>query len=304
MKFISYKKLLFVNMPEGPEVLTIVDQLDFYLSKKEVVDVEFTSGKYEDNYPDNFEELLEDLPLVIEQVFCKGKMIVFELYSKDSDSKWWIFNSLRMTGSWRFNESKDHTRLRMDFSPLEKNGVFDIDKIFYNDVRGLGTFEFVNDEKEKDSRLDNLASGFIGREEYLIDYKTFYNNIKNCKKSMLTGKLTDQKSICSGIGNYLISEIMYDSGLHPTIKCDQLDDEDIKKVFESCLRIIKLSYELNGMSMRDYVDVSGDEGLFEKHLKVYGKRGKTDPFGNKVLNMKRSNGQTIWFVPGLQRMKE
>ena len=289
-------------MPEGPEVLTIVDQLDFYLNKKAIKSFEFTSGRYEDDSPSNFDMFINSLPLTINQVFCKGKMIVFEL-SKTDGSIWWIFNSLRMTGKWNFKDDKEHRKVHIKFFPREENGVLDIEELFYIDVRCMGTFEFINKESEKDNRLNELANGFIGKKEYIIDYNTFYKNVKNGKKASFTTKLTDQKSICSGIGNYLLSEIMYASGLHPTIKCNELSDNDIKRVFNKCSEIIKLSYELGGMSMRDYVDLHGDEGLFEKELKVYGKRGKTDPYGNAVMYMKRGNGQTIWYVPGLQRKR-
>lgn len=297
-------------MPEGPEVLTIVDQLDFYLNSKVLSSIEFTSGRYEDNGPEYFDEFVDDLPLTIERVFCKGKLIVFQLSSVKSTNitnitkKWWIFNSLRMTGTWSLNKNINYGRLEMNFLPRIENGVFDIDKIFYVDVRSLGTFEFIKDEDEVNKRLSDLANGFIGIEEYTIDYETFYTNIKKCKNSYLTSKLTDQRSICSGIGNYLLSEILYDSEIYPFIKCSELDDEVIKRLFDSCNTLINLSYSLGGMSMRDYVDITGTSGGFHKHLKVYGKRKETDPYGNRVVHSKRSNGQTIWYVPGLQRIKK
>lgn len=287
-------------MPEGPEVLTIVDQLDFYLVEKVLVKAEFLNGKYEDNRPEGFDKFISSLPLKIGRVFCKGKLIVFELENREGD-KWCIFNSLRMTGTWGFHANESHGRFKMSFEPREQNGIFDIDEIYYIDVRGFGTFDFIHEKDEIDRRIDNLANGFIGLQEYLIDYKTFYNNIKNGKKSSLTTKLTDQKSICSGIGNYLLSEIMYDSRLHPSVKCNELTDANIETLFEKCSRLITLSYQLGGLSIRDYVDISGTKGKFGEMIKVYGKKGKTDPHGNKIVNTKRGNGQTIWYVPGLQR---
>ncbi len=165
----------------------------------------------------------------------------------------------------------------------------------------MGTFDFICKELDKNIRLNELADGFIGLDEYIIDYETFYTNVKNSKKASFTTKLTDQKSICSGIGNYLLSEIMYESGLYPAIKCHELTDKDIENVFQNCAKIIKKSYEMGGMSMRDYVDVHGVEGKFETELQVYGKKNENDPYGNKVHSMKRGTGQTIWYVPGLQK---
>jgi formamidopyrimidine-DNA glycosylase len=281
-------------MPEGPEVLTISDQLDFYLTNKTLTSIDFLSGKYEENYPDNFEEFRNDLPMKIKKVFCKGKLIIFELIN--SKKSWYILNSLRMTGCWRFDNHESHGRACMNFSKDKDFGVFDITKLYYIDTRSFGTFDFVT---SIDESLETLADGFIGVDE--IDYDTFYKNVKSCKKASFTTKLTDQKSICSGIGNYLLSEIMYESSLHPEIKCNELDDKDIKCVFENCSKIIKKSYKLGGMSMRDYVDLYGNEGSFESHLKVYGR--KKDPHGNLVSQKKRSTGQTIWYVQELQQKK-
>lgn len=286
-------------MPEGPEVLVISEQLHFYLSQKEISSIEFVSGKYSVSPPDNFELLVEELPLKVNRVFCKGKLIVFELF-KDS-KRWWIFNSLRMTGVWKLNneesDENDHLRLKMEFLPRKENAGLDVCEISYIDVRGFGTFDITNDENEKDRRLDKLKSSFIG--EYIIDYNTFHENIKKGKKSLLTSKLTDQKSVCSGIGNYLLSEILYESRINPFLKCNELSDNDIKSIYDNTLKIMKMSYELGGMSMSDYIDLSGVKGKFEKYLKVY--RRKVDVYGNKVHSRKRGNGQTIWFVPGLQR---
>lgn len=290
-------------MPEGPECKNITDGLDFYLNGKTIISAEFLSGKYDDNYPKGFDKFVNALPITINRVFCKGKLIVFETTNGDGE-KWWLLNSLRMTGTWQFKQgTNEHTRFKFTFDLKPENGVFDVDEIFYIDTRGLGTFDFINDEDVKDKKLNALAPCFIGLEEYIIDYKTFYDNVKKSKKSLLTSKLQDQKSICSGIGNYLLSEIMYECGFHPLIKCNELTHYDIKSLFDNSNNIITSSYNHGGMSMRDYVNIYGEEGTYEKELKVYGKKGKTDPYGNKVLSLKRSNGQTLWYVPGLQQNK-
>ncbi len=124
-------------MPEGPEVLTIVDQLDFYLVHKVVESFEFISGKYEDDYITGFNDFKNSLPLTIQRVFCKGKLIVFELIGKDQPcvgppcvgKKWWIFNSLRMTGTWGFTYDKNYSRCKINLLPREENGVLDITEI-------------------------------------------------------------------------------------------------------------------------------------------------------------------------------
>lgn len=85
-------------MPEGPEVLIISEQLDFYFNNKILNSFTFLGGKYKDNPPENYNLFISSLPMKINKVFCKGKLIVFELGG--DNKRWWILNSLRMTGKW------------------------------------------------------------------------------------------------------------------------------------------------------------------------------------------------------------
>lgn len=296
-------------MPEGPEVLTIVDMMNFYMTDKIVSGMDFVSGKHKEDNPEEYDSFVENLPLKVDKVFCKGKLIVIQLSNPDDESdKWWILSHLVMTGSWQLTckkSDKSYVRCQMEFEETESNGVLDITTIYFIDKRDLGKFDFINDKDTLNSRLSEIASGFIG--DYLIDYATFRTNIERGKKASLISKLRDQKSICSGIGNYLISEIMYDAELSHLLKCNELSDQRIRKLYESCKSIITLSYRKGGLSIENYVDINGNKGEFEPFLKVYRKDGKggrdsTDPYGNKVLSIKK--GQTFWYVPGLQKKEE
>lgn len=280
-------------MPEGPEVLTIADMMDFYLTGKKLMNIEYLSGKYIDEHPDNFSTCIDFLPLQIRRVFCKGKLIVIEL-----DNDWYITSHLVMTGSWRLKDTnfkKEHVRCKFTLDVTDSFGIIDISELYYIDIRDMGKFEFIQGKDNINEILSNLAYGFIG--EYIIDFTTFSDNISKCKKSNLITKLRDQKSICSGIGNYLISEIMYDSELSHLLKCNELSEQQIKRLYESCKKIITLSYRNEGLSIENFVNIYGEKGKFEQFLKVY--RKKTDCHGNRVMSIKK--GQTFWFVKGLQQ---
>lgn len=289
-------------MPEGPEVLTVTDMMDFYLTGKKLMNIEYLSGKYTEEPPDNFSTCIDFLPLQIKRVFCKGKLIVIEL-----DNDWYITSHLVMTGSWRLkdtNYEKEHVRCKLILDKTDNFGIIDISELYYIDIRDMGKFEFVQGKDNIDKILSNLAHGFIG--EYIIDFKMFSDSITKCKKSNLITKLRDQKSICSGIGNYLISEIMYDSELSHLIRCNELSEQQIKRLYESCKKIITLSYRKGGLSIENFVNIYGEKGTFEQFLNVYRKDGKqgrsnTDLYGNRVVSIKK--GQTFWYVKGLQRLE-
>jgi formamidopyrimidine-DNA glycosylase len=300
-------------MPEGPEVRVIVDMMNFYMSGKVLWGMDFLSGHNKKEEPENYSDFIGALPLRVDNVFCKGKLIVIAFSKPGSKpgskrGKWWILNHLVMTGSWRLDRTEceeSHIRGEMHFDETPLHGSLDITSIYFTDVRDLGKFDFIYDHEEFYSKLSSLAPGFIG--DYIIDYETFHSNIVKAKKSSLISKLRDQKSICSGIGNYLLSEIMYDAELSHLLRCDELSDKRIKRLYESCKSIITLSYRMGGLSIANYVDINGDKGGFGPLLKVYRKdgkegRGSTDPHGNKVSSIKK--GQTFWYVHGLQRREE
>lgn len=279
-------------MPEGPEVLTVTDQLDFYLSNRNITNFIFSSGRYRQNNPPNYNTFIKSLPLRILKVECKGKVIFFHL-----SNDWYIVNSLRMTGCWSIDSSlQNDTHLRVKIELEKKKGLFFIDDILFIDIRNFGTFEFVKNNTYIERR-DSLKNGFIG--EYIISLKEFREGIEKCKNSLLVNKLCDQKSICSGIGNYLLSEILYDSRIHPNAKCRDLCEIDIETLYNSCNDKITQSYNLQGLTMRDYKDTYGNVGSFGKFLKVYGNRD-CDENGFVVKRGKRSSGQTTWYVDEVQ----
>ncbi len=87
---------------------------------------------------------------------------------------------------------------------------------------------FYSNESEFNKIIDELEGGFIG--QYLITEEKFISNVKNCKKNYLAKVLIDQHRICSGVGNYLLSEIFYACKLNPNIRCSELSDSQIKKI--------------------------------------------------------------------------
>lgn len=302
----------YIIMPEQPEVARITDQLEFYLINKKVLSITPLRGKfieefekYDNEEDEEFEEItdkqrfLKDLPLKISDVFYRGKLI-FIMFEKKG-KKWMMVNSLRMTGSWRLDRDK-YSCLKFDLEEKKENGPFDITEIYYTDVRTLGVFELIDDEDRFENRINDFNLSFMGR--YTITYDQFEKNVKKCKNSFLVKSLDDQRSICSGIGNYLMSEILYDAKLHPLIKCNQLTNKNIKTLYNSCASIIKKSYENGGVSVSDYVDLYGEKGKHQDILKVYDpkKKKKTDPHGNKIILEKGKHGRTLYYIPGLQRL--
>jgi len=138
--------------------------------------------------------------------------------------------------------------------------------------------------------LKSLGGGFLGK--YLITEEEFREKcIKHSNKNIAKA-LMDQKSICSGVGNYLLSEIVFDTGINPFRDFSSLDSDDISSLYECCNRLINKSYEYGGTSIKNYTDLNGEDGDNYYNLKVYGQ--EEDPEGYPVVKIEGPHGRSLW----------
>jgi len=175
-------------------------------------------------------------------------------------------------------------------------------------------FDLVNEEKEHwyvckaelDKKIVTLSPDFLKDEDFDLRL------IRKYKKPVME-ILTDQKKVGSGIGNYLIAEILYHAKISPHRKCNTLTDDEIKELTYYIKFMIKLCY-LNGGSeymghleketaktprVNYHPDIQVKNDTDEFLLSVY--RQKKDPLGNKVKAEKGGKGRTIYWVPAVQK---
>ena len=88
-------------MPEGPEVKSMVLQLNKFLKGKTLHQIVIHSGRYSKKSPDNFNDFIQTLPIKIMEVRNKGKFIWFQF-----EGGWTMWNTLGMTGGWNLTKSK------------------------------------------------------------------------------------------------------------------------------------------------------------------------------------------------------
>jgi DNA-formamidopyrimidine glycosylase len=272
-------------MPEGPEVACLAEELNKNLQNKVINNFEFIGGRYiKHSLPEYFEEFKECLPLKIIKIEYKGKLIIFHF-----EKNWYMFNTLGMSGCWTYNKLK-HSHVLIEYSLQGSEGYDDNKKIYFTDVRRFGTIIFTNDTKIYEKKLKSIANGFLGN--YKITLKEFKNNVKKHLNKNISKGLMDQKSICSGVGNYLLSELVFDTGINPFLNFSDLDDDLIENLYESCNRLINDSYSNGGTSIKNYTDMNGEDGDNYYNLKVYGR--EEDPDGFEILKITGPHGRTLW----------
>jgi formamidopyrimidine-DNA glycosylase len=285
-------------MPEGPEVACLSEELNKFFKGREVMEMEILGGRYvRKEKPKGWEGFQEMLPAKVEEVEYKGKLIIFHFINQEGEKRW-LFNTLGMSGCWTYTRHQ-HSHLKVSLKKMKgKEG----NEIYFTDVRCFGTLIFTDDEKEYQKKIKSIAKGFLGKEEYQISEKEFVDKCKkSCKKNIAIA-LMDQKSVCSGVGNYLLSEIVFDTGINPFLTFADLEEEDLQNLFECCGRLIRDSYKYGGTSIRNYTNLEGENGDNYYNLKVYGQ--EVDPEGFEVRKVEGPHKRTLWLSTSYSYVEE
>lgn len=273
-------------MPEGPEVKVIVNQLNSLIKGKVLIDFIIHSGRYSKKKPDNLDNFIKVMKDngKINGVFCKGKFIWFEL-----DNGWYIFNTLGMSGGWKVEKKEKNFHWQLKFKNLKD--------IWFTDIRNFGTLKFTNNKEDLDKKLKDLGVDIFTKD---FTYDNFEKIIKSKRVSekTLPEVLMNQKKI-SGIGNYLKSEILYASKISPYRLIKNLNNNEIKILYDNVKKISIDSYKRGGASPREYSNVYDVDGKYTQLLKVYNQ--KKDPFGNTVKREETKDKRTTHWIPSIQK---
>jgi DNA-formamidopyrimidine glycosylase len=241
-------------MPEGPEVKLTTEFLNKTLSNQIISKWIFVEGKYKHNNPDGFEEFDKELPVLVEEVNCKGKFIYFKCFNEHK--RFYILHSLRLTGNWRLNETK-YSKWYIETNTDKK--------IWFEDSTSLGTLSFITDEKVLEEYLSKLGPDIL-TDDFTLKY--FDETLNNHKNKNITSFLMDQ-SIISGCGNYLKAEVLYYAKISPLRKVSSLTIRERELLYEGLRIVSRCSYMNRGL---DLVFPNGNRGHHEFYLHIYGKK--------------------------------
>lgn len=238
-------------MPEGPEVYLTALKMNKKFKNKKLLKIH-SLGK---NTKFDFWESLE-----IENVLSKGKF----LYMTFKNSNVVIFSTFGTMGQWSSKINK-YTTIHLEF----ENGNY-----YFNDQIHYGTFKISN-VKELNKKLLSLGPDVI-----IDNLDNFIEIGRKKNKYTIDQVLTNQK-IISGIGNYLVAEILYDAKILPNRLISTLTDLDLETIKKSIKKIV------------NYFIVT-KEPIYKVYLQKY------DPYNNLVVHEKRKNNRMMHYVPNVQ----
>ena len=280
-------------MPEGPEVKRQVDYLSKYQNKI-LTNITINSGRYKKHKPfDNYQRLVDSLPLKIKEINCKGKFIyiIFE-------NQMVLFNTLGMTGYWSNKSNVKHNNLTFLFDKLKT-------PLYFNDYRNFGTFKYQNlDELNK--KLNQLGPDIL--QDY-NNFEEFEKRVNKKRNSPEIGKVLLDQKIVSGCGNYLRAEVLYHAKISPYRGTDDLQTKELKLIWNYLTKIGWIFYDYqkainkkiikkNDKLIKIYIDFDTyNDSYYHHNFLIY--NNQTDPYNNTVIKELLGN-RMIHYVPLVQ----
>ena len=281
-------------MPELPEVEIVKQSLVKKIHKKKIKKVIIKNRNLRLKIPMNFEELLQNK--IIKKVTRFSKYLILNF----SDGSYCLIH-LGMSGTIHLIQKGSKNKLtnvsfyNSRMLPKKHNHVeiqFQDLKIIYNDPRRFGFFKFINKKQDLINRFSHLGPEPFFKKfnlKYLLKY--FYNKKKDIKSF-----LVDQNFV-SGIGNIYASEILFLSKINPTTCAMKLSKKDCKKIISSSRSVLNRAIEKGGSSIRDFKNISGKNGNFQKEFKVYQRENLNclrNKCGGKIKKIFISNRSTFF----------
>jgi formamidopyrimidine-DNA glycosylase len=298
-------------MPEICEVILTSQMLKEKLLNKKLLAVKIIKGRYLTQSFVGFDKLV--YPLEVINIDTHGKFMWFQF--KSGQTITYLLNTFGLSGMWNYKKTPE-TLIEFDFGA---------DKVYWEDTRNFGTFQYDVSNTSFNLKINKLAPDFLKTKwdnlTFLEWCKTFINANSKRKNLPIVKVLMGQNKtdgIGSGLGNYLVPEILYRCKLSPHKTLSSFNDEQIMLLGETIRQVIKLCYVYNetgymtnmvkwvkkhqeGLNSGKYPNYHPDIviGPGQKFVfKVY--RRKLDPFGNKIIGEKIISGRTTYWSPKIQ----
>ena len=264
-------------MPEGPEAKIASSYLNSYFKGKNKIQFKLITNYYKLKYKDVFENLNKNIGNSFES-FTVGKNIFINLNNKTK------FNfHLGMTGGWSKQNIK---HCHFEISNNNKS-------LFFIDVRKFAKMRIITED---------LFNSKFNQHHDLLNKK--YNLAKH--QRFLDEKLKTKRSVCSilmdqkyfpGVGNYIKSEALFLSELHPEEKWSNLSPNQVKKLILNTRDIMNKSFESGGAELKDFKNPNYKSKFT---LNIYGRK-KT--LNNKnVISINTSDQRRSWICPEIQKL--
>lgn len=190
----------------------------------------------------------------------------------------------RMTGSllvYRRRLTAEERRYAVLEARIEGGGRF-----VYRDVRRLGTIWLLNE------RGWTTYTARIGPEPLAPDFDAprFREQMRGTRQAIKKA-LMDQRRL-AGVGNIYANEALFRAGIDPSRPANRLSDAELDAVHHSVRRVLAEAIAQQGTTVRDYRTGTGQSGLYQNVLQVYGRGDEPCPrCGTRLVTTHEIDGR-------------
>jgi formamidopyrimidine-DNA glycosylase len=125
------------------------------------------------------------------------------------------------------------------------------------------------------------------------------HSLTSASRSPIRNWLLDQRRI-AGVGNIYANEALFRARIHPARHADTLDADEAARLHRALRAVLRDAIRARGTTLRDYRDGSGEAGMFEPRLRVYGRDGEPcTRCGHTIARTVMSN-RSAFFCPTCQ----
>lgn len=307
-------------MPEIIEICVTSQFLSQELLNGKLQQIEILGGKYKRyGSPERTNEINSKCPYEIKEISSKGKLMFIKLFDSINNETYYMTNSFGLEGRWSFTEV-NHANVKLVVQKDNKTI-----NVYFVDHRNFGNISFLT-PSEFQTKLDSMGPDFL-KEPFTE--QEFHDR---CKKFLILNKKSKPKKIVkvlmtqtakdglgSGLGNYLVPEILYRSKISPhTTINDIVDNQNIifelSKTIKYVLKLCYLTNETGYMIyIKDYLPIhkkmvlSGELPNYYPEIDIKNNkfdfmvyRQKTDLDGNDVTREEIIKGRNTYWVKNIQ----
>lgn len=277
-----------MNMPELPEVETVMRGLTPVMQGKKVNNAEITRDNLRIPFPDNFANRMSKRQ--VHGLSRRGKYIFMML---DGDET--LVVHLGMSGSFRIIPphkiytpvAHDHVRFYMEGDNI----------VIYNDPRRFGMMFMVKTGEEH----AHPAFAAMGAEPLGNHFngQTLFETLQT-RKSPIKTALLDQ-SVVAGVGNIYACEALYQSGISPLRPANALTKTECENLALAIKNVLNAAILSGGSSLRDHKQVDGTMGYFQHHFHVYGREGEICRETGGIIKRIVQSGRSTFYCAEKQR---
>ena len=291
----AYSRGRVTMMPEGPEVKSLAESLNLAVgnSRYRLAGCVAKTGRYSRSPLPGWDEasalISSGPPCILHSVRNKGKFMYFSF-----DNGMSLWSTLGLTGGWTTDSGAPSLRVSLHFESLAKSKVNQPQKILhFYDQRNFGTLKFSFSEEELEAKLDSL--GFDWLDPALRPSLSEFIQLgqqAGKRKRPLAVWLMDQKKT-SGIGNYVLSEVLYRTKIHPNATTDMIDERGFEDLFDSISEVLDSSYASQSPIVSDSLRPPFS-------FIIYAQRATSDAMAHPVTRSLGTHKRTVHWVPSVQ----